>query len=187
MTRDEALQLLNEMVSNENLKKHMYCVEAAMRAYAEKFGEDVGQWGLAGLLHDADWEKYPNDHPKIIVKKLETANIDSNIVAAIASHGNNSEEYGWDRFKKRERLIDKALFAVDELSGFVIACALVRPDKLDNLKASSVKKKLKDKSFAAQVNREDIYLGAEELGVELEEHINFVIDALQSVKTELGF
>lgn len=185
MTREEAIAILDEMVANENLKKHMYCVEASMRSYAKKFNEDEDKWGLAGLLHDADWEKYPEEHPKVIVERLKTKSIDENIINAIASHGNNNEQYGWDRFEQRKSLFDRTLFAVDELSGFIIACALVRPDKLDGLKAKSVKKKLKDKRFAAQVSRDDIYQGAEELGIELDEHINFVIASLDSIRSEL--
>jgi len=173
------------MVPNANLKKHMYCVEAVMRALAKKYQEDEEKWGIAGLLHDADWEKYPDEHPKVIIKKLREMGVEEEIVRAIASHGDNSEKYG-ERFEKRESLMDRALFASDEVSGFVIACALVRPNKLDDLEAKSVVKKLKDKSFAAQVSREDIRNGAEELGVDLSEHIQLVIETLRRIKKELG-
>lgn len=182
----QANQMLEEMVANVNLRKHMYCVEACMRAYAKKFGEDEEKWAITGLLHDADYEKFPNDHPKVIVKQLREMGVDEGIVHAIASHGNLREGEEKSRFEKRESLMDKALFAVDELSGFVIACALVRPDKLDTLEPKSVKKRLKDKTFAAKVNREDIFQGVEELNVDMDEHIAFVITALRGIKTKLG-
>lgn len=185
-TRDQALEILDEFVENENLKKHMYCVEACMRAYAKKFEKDIDQWGVTGLLHDADWEKYPDVHPKKILEKLKELDVDAEIIHAIASHGNNSEQYGLDRFEERKSLMDKVLFACDELSGFIIACALVRPNKLDDLKAKSVKKKLKDKSFAAQVNRDEIRQGAEELEVDISEHITFLIETLREIKKDLG-
>ena len=184
-SRSEAVKILDDMVPNANLKKHMYCVEAVMRALAKKYQEDEEKWGIAGLLHDADWEKYPDEHPKVIIKKLREMGVEEEIVRAIASHGDNSEKYG-ERFEKRESLMDRALFASDEVSGFVIACALVRPNKLDDLEAKSVVKKLKDKSFAAQVSREDIRNGAEELGVDLSEHIQLVIETLRRIKKELG-
>lgn len=186
LTYEQANKIVDEMVDNVNLKKHMYCVEVCMRAYAKKYGENEEKWAIAGLLHDADWEKYPTEHPKVIVKKLREMGVDENIAHAIASHGNWVDGEAADRFEKRESLMDKVLFAVDELSGFVIACALVRPDKLNGLEAKSVKKKLKDKSFAAKVNRDDIYQGVEELGVDLTEHIDFVIKALQEIKEKLG-
>ena len=182
ITREQALEVLDELIKNENLKKHMYCVEAGMRFYAKEFGEDEEKWGLAGLLHDADWEKYPKEHPGKIIEKLKEIGVDEDIIYAISSHG-NSGDYGDNHFdfQPRKSLMDKALFAVDELSGFVIACALVRPDKLDSLKPKSVKKKLKDKKFAAQVSREDIYQGVEELSIELDEHIENIIEVLKGV------
>lgn len=183
-SREEALEILNDMVPNENLRKHMYCVEAVMRAYAQKFGEDEEKWGIAGLLHDADWEKHPDVHPKMIVEKLTEMGVDEDLVHAIAAHGNNSEQYG-ERFEPRESLMDKAIFASDEISGFVVACSLVRPNGISDLKPKSVKKKLKDKGFAAQVSRDDIYDGAEELGVDLTEHIQFVIDAIKEIQDEI--
>jgi putative nucleotidyltransferase with HDIG domain len=184
-SREDAMEMLNNMVANVNLKKHMYCVEAVMRALAKKYTTDEDKWGIAGLLHDADWEKYPDEHPKVIVRKLRDMGVDEAVCHAIASHGNNSEKYG-ERFEKRESLIDKALYASDEISGFVVACALVRPDKLETLEARSVVKKLKDKSFAAQVNRDEIREGAEELEVDLTEHITFVIAAVKGIRKELG-
>jgi len=186
MNRAEALKIIDELIANSNLKKHMNCVEAAMKFYANEFNENEEKWGLAGLLHDADWEKYPEDHPKIIVSQLNDLEVDPDVVQAIASHGNDSEQYGYGRFTDRQSLMDKALFAVDELSGFVIACALVRPTKLEGLEARSVIKKLKDKSFAAQVSRDDIYEGAKELNIDLEAHVQNVINALQGIKEELG-
>lgn len=186
-SREEALEILDEYVDNINLKRHMYAVEAVMRALAAKFNEDQDKWGITGLLHDADWEKHPNEHPKVIVKKLREMGVDEEIAHAIAAHGDNSEQYGMDRFEERTSLLDKALFAADEISGFVVACALVRPDKLDSLEAKSVIKKMKDKGFAAQVNRDDITKGAEALGVPLEEHITLVIETLRTIKDVFGF
>jgi len=164
----------------------MYAVEAVLRSYAKIYKEDEEKWGVTGLLHDVDWEKYPKTHPKEIVKNLTEIGTDKEIIHAIASHGNNSPEYPTNHFEERTSLLDKALFASDEIAGFVIACALVRPDKLDTLKAKSVKKKLKDKAFAAKVSREEIYQGVKELGVDLDEHIQLVIEALQGIKEELG-
>ena len=186
-SREEALKILDSYINNANLKKHMFAVEAVMRALAKKFNEDEDKWGIAGLLHDADWEKHPNEHPKVIVNQLKEQGVDDDLVHAIAAHGNDSKEYGFGRFEKRESLIDKALFAADEISGFVIACALVRPDKLDSLEAPSVIKKMKDKGFAAQVSRDDIRNGAEGLEVPLEEHIQLVIDTLKGIKNVFGF
>lgn len=184
-SREDALKFLTDMVENENLKKHMYCVEAVMRAYARKLSENEELWGIAGLLHDADWEKFPDDHPRVICERLREMNYDETMIHAIASHGNNSAQYGEDRFEIRASLFDKALFACDEISGFVVACARVRPTKLDDLEASSVIKKLKDKAFAAQVSREDITQGADELGIPMEEHIQFVIEAIKGIKDQL--
>jgi predicted hydrolase (HD superfamily) len=186
-SREDALKILDKYVDNINLKRHMFAVEASMRALAKKFGENEDKWGITGLLHDADWEKHPTEHPKVIVKELREAGVDEDIAHAIASHGDQRADSGEDRFEKRESLIDKALFAADEISGFVVACAIVRPDKLDTLETKSVMKKLKDKSFAAQVSREDINKGAEELGVPLEDHITLVIEALRGIKSEFGF
>ena len=185
-TRDKALEILDEMIENENLKKHMYAVEAVVKAYAKKFNKDEKKWAIAALLHDADWEKHPKVHPSKIVEKLKEMNIDQAIIQAIASHGNNSEKYPTNKFTKRKSLLDKTLYACDELSGFIVACALVRPTKLEGMKVSSVKKKLKDKSFAANVSRDEIYEGAEDLGIELDKHIEFVIKAMQGISDKLG-
>lgn len=181
VTKDQAYQLLCEWIKSESLRKHMLCVEAAMRAYAKKYGEDEEVWGIAGLLHDFDYEKYPTfdaaaktGHPYEGVRHLESLGYPKEIIEAILGHATYSST-------PRILKMAKALYAVDELCGFLTACALMRPDKLESLTAPSVKKKLKDKSFAAKVSRGDIYKGAEELGVNLDEHIDFVIAALKPV------
>lgn len=186
-TRDEAWDLLNEYTQSESLIKHALCVEASMRAYARHFGEDEEKWGITGLLHDFDYEKYPeydteakSGHPYEGVKILKEQGYDQDMLDAILGHA----EYTGT---PRETMIAKALFAVDELSGFVMAVAYVRPEKLDGMKPKSVKKKLKDKAFAAAVSRDDISQGVEELGVDTDEHIARVIDALSGISTQLGF
>jgi len=184
MTRDEAWNLLNEYTKSESLIKHALAVEAAMRHYAAHYGENVENWGATGLLHDFDYERWPNppDHTREGAKILRGRGVDEEIVGAILSHADwNQNEY------PRERPIRKTLFAVDELCGFVTAVAYVRPEKLTGMSASSVKKKMKQKSFAAAVKREDIEKGAELLGLPLDDHINHVIDAMQSVAGPLGF
>ena len=199
-TRDQALKILDEFVDNQNLKRHMYAVEACMRTYAQKFDQDsktVKKWAIAGLLHDADWEKFPKKHPTVIIEHLKKIDAEPGIIQAIASHGNNSPkdlihsdnspEDPTNQFTPRKSLMDKVLFAVDEMSGFVIACALVRPDKLDSLEADSVIKKMKDKSFAAAVIREELEEGARDIGVGLKEHIELVIGALRRIKEVFGF
>ncbi len=187
MTRDEALPLMHEYTESENLRRHMYCVEIAMRGYAKHYGEDEEAWGLVGLLHDFDYEKYPNQehsategHPSFGVKLLLERGLGDTLCEAIMGHAPYCGV-------PRESLMAKALFAVDELSGFLVACALVRPGKsLDDLQIKSVKKKLKDKAFAKGVNRDDIRQGAEELGVPLEEHIQFMIDTLRPHQEQFG-
>ena len=187
MTRDEALPLMHEYTESENLRRHMYCVEIAMRGYAKHYGEDEEAWGLVGLLHDFDYEKYPNQehsategHPSFGVKLLRERGLPDTMCEAILGHATYCGV-------PRESLMAKALFAVDELSGFLVACALVRPGKsLDDLQIKSVKKKLKDKAFAKGVNRDDIRQGAEELGVPLEEHIQFMIDTLRPHQEQFG-
>lgn len=180
-TRDEANKLMCEWVSSDSLRKHMYAVEAAMRAYAEKYGGDVELWGVTGLLHDFDYEKYPNPdpvaktgHPFEGVRYLQSLDYPPEIIEAILGHALYS---GVPRVSQ----MAKCLFAVDELCGFVVACAYMRPEKLNGLEVASVKKKLKDKKFAAKVSREDIALGVAELGISEEEHITFVISALQPI------
>ena len=184
MTRDEAWSLLHEYTKSDSLIKHALTVEAAMRHYAARFGENVEAWGTAGLIHDFDYERWPNppDHTREGAIVLRERGVEEEIVGAILSHADwNQGEY------PRDRPIRKALFAVDELCGFVTAVAYVRPEKLTGMTASSVKKKMKQKSFAAAVKREDIEKGAELLGLPLDEHIDHVIAAMQTVSSELGF
>jgi putative nucleotidyltransferase with HDIG domain len=187
MNRDEALALMHEYTETDALRKHMYSVEAAMRAYARKYGEDESTWGLVGLLHDFDYEKYPNpehnpdaEHPSFGVGVLRERGLPEPLLEAILGHASYTGV-------PRTSLLAKTLFAVDELCGFLVACALVRPSKsLQDLGVKSVKKKLKDKAFARGVNREEVRQGAEELGVPLDEHVQFVIEALRPVQRELG-
>ncbi len=182
MTREEAYSLLTEYTKKENLIKHALAVEAAMRAYARKFGEDEEAWGIVGLLHDFDYEMYPSleDHPFKGAEILREKGYPEEWIEAILGHAEHTGV-------PRKTNMAKALFAVDELCGFITAVALVRPDKkLDSVKVKSVKKKLKDKAFARQVSREDIRKGAEELGVDLDEHIAFVLEAMKSVADKLG-
>jgi len=184
MTRDKARNLLNEYTKSESLIKHALAVEAAMRHYAAHFGENVETWGITGLIHDFDYERWPNppDHTREGAKILRERGVDDEIVGAILSHAEwNQDEY------PRDRPIRKTLFAVDELCGFVTAVAYVRPEKLTGMAASSVKKKMKQKSFAAAVKREDIEQGAQLLGLPLDDHINHVIAAMQTVAGPLGF
>lgn len=181
-TRDEALALLHEYTESESLRKHAYAVEAAMRAYAEKYGEDIEKWGLTGLLHDFDYEKYPDlkDHTVVGAKILAEQGYPEDMIYAIRAHASYYDV-------PRNTLLAKALFACDELSGFAMAVAMVRPTKnIADVEVKSVKKKLKDKAFAKGVRREDVYQGAEELGVDLDEHIQFVVQALTKVAGTLG-
>lgn len=183
MIRDNAWAILNEHTSSPNLIKHMLAVEAVMRAYARRFGEDEGTWGLVGLLHDLDYEKHPSQeagHPFVGVKLLQERGLDEALCRAILSHADYS---GVARLTRME----KTLFAADELAGFVIAVALVRPSRsLVDVDVTSVVKKMKDKAFARAVRREDITRGAAELGIPLEEHIGVVIQALRGIAPQLG-
>ncbi len=181
MNRQDALTLLKEYTKNEALLKHMYAVEAAMCAYAKKFSEDEEKWAVVGLLHDFDYEKFPTapDHPLKGSEILREKGYPEDIRLAILGHATYSGV-------PRDTQMAKVLYACDELCGFITACSLVRPNKISDLQVSSVKKKLKDKSFAANVNREDITKGCEELGVPMDEHIQFVIEAMKSVSVELG-
>jgi predicted hydrolase (HD superfamily) len=181
MNRTDALQLLQEYTKDEALLKHMYAVEAAMRAYAKKFEQDEEMWGITGLLHDFDYEMYPNppDHPMKGSEILKEKGYSEEIRTAILGHAPYTGV-------PRESLMAKTLYASDELCGFIMACSLVRPNKIADLEVSSVKKKLKDKAFARNVNREDITQGTAELGVPLDEHIRFVIDAMKGIAFELG-
>ncbi|MFZ6036067.1 MAG: HD domain-containing protein [Patescibacteria group bacterium] len=181
-TREEALALLKQYVANENLRKHMYAVEAAMRAYAQKFGEDPDWWGLVGLLHDFDYERYPDlkDHPFRGAEILRIEGYPEDFIETILAHAAHTG-------KPRDTQAKKTIFAVDELCGLIIAVALVRPNKrLIEVEVSSIKKKMKDKAFARQVNRDEIKQGAEELGVSLDDHIRTVLTALQSIHQTLG-
>jgi putative nucleotidyltransferase with HDIG domain len=167
---------------SDSLRKHMLAVEAAMRAYARRFGEDEEKWGITGLLHDMDYERHPTpkEHPMVGVRELESRGYPDDVLHAIKGHADYLDV-------PRDTLMSKTLYAVDELSGFIVACALMRPEGLENMKARSVRKKMKQKSFAAAVNRDDIVRGAEELGVDLGEHIEFVAEALRERSDELGF
>ena len=181
LNREESWELLCEWTASNSLRKHMLAVEAAMRAYARRFGEDEEKWGITGLLHDMDYEKHPtpDEHPMVGVRELESRGYPQDVIHAIKGH---ADYLG----VPRDTLMSKTLYAVDELSGFIVACALVRPEGLEGLKAKSVRKKMKQKSFAAAVNREDIVRGAEELGVDLGEHIEFVAGALRERSEALG-
>ena len=178
MTREEARVILEELTDSESLLRHMRSVQLVMEAYARKFNEDEEKWGVTGLLHDADYEKYPEEHPNIIVKMLEEKG-ETDIAYAISAHYTK-----WG--KPYNALLEKALLACDELTGFIIACTHVRPDGIESLAPKSVVKKLKDKSFAAKVEREEVNAGIELLGVERNEHIQFIIDVLKDNKEELN-
>lgn len=184
MNREEAWALLTEYTPSESLRKHALAVEAAMRHHAVRSGEDPERWGIVGLLHDFDYERWPNPpaHTREGAAILRARGVDEEIVGAILAHADwNHAEYPLDR------PVRKTLFAVDELCGFVTAVAYVRPERLAGMTASSVRKKMKQKSFAAAVNREDIVRGAELLGLSLDDHITHVITALQSIAAPLGF
>jgi putative nucleotidyltransferase with HDIG domain len=180
--REHAWQLVCEYTANESLRRHMLAVEAAMRAYARRYGDDEATWGIVGLLHDFDYERWPNppDHPLKGAEILSAHGCPDHVIYAIKSHA----DYLTDC--PRVSPLDKALYACDELAGFITAVARIRPEGIHGLKPSSVKKKLKQKSFAAAVNREDIDRGAADLGVDLDEHIQFVTDAMTSIAAELG-
>ncbi len=181
MTREEARQLLYEFTATETLRRHAFAVEAAMRAYAGRLGGDVEEWGVVGLLHDFDYERFPQypDHPMKGSEILKTRGMSEELRRVILSHVPATNV-------PRESPMAKALFASDELCGFIMACAAVRPNKLADLTAASVRKKLKDKAFARAVSREDIQRGMDELGVGFDDHVQFVIDALKGIAPELG-
>lgn len=181
-SRQEAWQLVQEFTTNPSLIRHMLAVEYAMRAYARKLGENEELWGIIGLLHDFDYERWPNppDHPLRGAEILRQAGWPEEVIYAIKSHADYLPDC------PRLRPVEKALYACDELCGFIFACALVRPDGILNLSADSVLKKLKQKGFAAKVNRDDIYRGAADFGVDLLEHIQFIIEALKPHAQELG-
>lgn len=186
-TRESALALMHEYTASESLRKHMLAVEAAMRAYAGKFGEDPERWGLAGLIHDFDYERFPNaahsateEHPAQGVAILRQRGWPDDILQAILGHATYCNV-------PRSTPMARALFAVDELTGLITATALVKPTKsLFDVDARSVQKKMKDKAFARGVSREDVLLGAQELGVDLDAHILFVIEAMRGIAPDLG-
>jgi putative nucleotidyltransferase with HDIG domain len=185
-SRQEALALVHEYTKNENLRKHMYAVEAALRDYATKFGEDEELWGATGLLHDFDYERWPNDahspdseHPSTGVAILREKGVSEDMIHAILAH---AEYTGVEP----ETRLAKTLRAVDELTGFIVACALVRPNGITDLKPKSVKKKMKDRSFAAAVDRDSMREACEALGEDMTEHIAFVIGSMQRIADQLG-
>ncbi len=182
MNRDHAFSLLTEHVQDIGLRRHMLGVEAGMRAYAKKLGQDEETWGIVGLLHDFDYERWPNppDHPLKGSEILRGHGYPEEMIYAIKSHADYLPDC------PRIHLVDKALYACDELTGLIMAAALVRPNGILDLGASSVKKKMKSKGFARNVNRDDILKGAQDFGVELGAHIQFLIDALKPLATELG-
>ena len=180
MNREQALDILYEYTETDSLLKHAYAVEAAMRAYAHKYNEDPELWGSVGLIHDFDYEKYPEDHPMKGNEILAEKEISEEIRKVIMGH---AEFTGVNR----DTLMAKVLYAVDELCGFIVAVTLVRPTRsVSEVSVKSVKKKMKDKRFAAKVNRDEIRKGAEELGVDFDEHVLFVIQALSPVAKDLG-
>jgi putative nucleotidyltransferase with HDIG domain len=182
LSRDQAWDLFRSWTESESLRRHVLAVETAMRAYAARFGEDEEQWGLVGMLHDLDYERYPDletGHPRMALEEFEKLGFSPEFVRAVASHADALEV-------SRDSLMEKTLFAVDELSGFVMACAFVRPEGIHGMTPKSVKKKMKTPAFAAAVNREELREGAEKLGVDFDEHVAFVIAALESKADELG-
>jgi putative nucleotidyltransferase with HDIG domain len=182
MNRTEAFALLNEYVSDQSLVRHCLCVEAAMRAYARKLGEDEEKWGIVGLLHDFDYERWPDppDHPLKGAEILKQRGYPDDVIYAIKSHADYLPDC------PRVRPIEKALYACDELAGLITATAILRPNGITDLTAASVKKKMKSKGFARNVKREDIDRGAADFGVDLTEHIQFEIEALKTIAAELG-
>jgi putative nucleotidyltransferase with HDIG domain len=181
VTRERAWETLTRYTKSEALLRHALAVEASVRAYARKFGEDEELWGVTALLHDFDWEMHPTleQHPQDGAPILREEGWPEEVIEGVLSHAEHLE-------LPRDTLLKKTLFACDELSGFIHACGLVRPDGIETLEPKSVKKKLKQPSFAAGVHREDVYKGTEELGVDLDDHIRFVIEALRPIAGELG-
>lgn len=181
-TRDQAIALLHEWVANPGLRKHCYAVEAAMRAYAGRYDGDPERWGLTGLIHDFDWERHPDleRHPMLGVETLRGQGWPEDICRAVLGHAVHSGV-------SRDTPMARALYACDELAGFLVACALITPGKsLDQVEVASVKKKLKRVDFARNVNRDDIVKGAAELDVDLDAHIAFVLEAMRGIRGELG-
>ena len=182
MNRADAYTLLTEYVKDQSLVRHCLAVEAAMRAYARKLGQDEEEWGIVGLLHDFDYERWPDppNHPLKGSEILRQRGYPEQVITAILSHADYLPEY------PRHRPIEKALYACDELAGLITATALLRPNGITDLTAASVKKKMKSKGFARNVKREDIERGAADFGVDLTEHIQFEIDAMKNIAAELG-
>mgnify|MGYP006190355695 CR=1 FL=1 len=179
-SREEAVSLLHEWVENEGLRNHMRCVEVAMRAYARRFGEDEDKWGLAGLMHDLDWEKHPDEHPLRAVGVLRAQGFSEDVLHAILAHRADFTDV------QPETQLDKTLLACDEITGLVTATALVRPSGISDLTPKSVKKKMKDPAFARGVDRDEVKHAVALLGVDLDEHIQTVIDAMRAISDELG-
>lgn len=182
MNRDEALAILRQYVRNENLRRHMYATEVAMRAYAVKYDGDADEWGMVGLLHDFDWEIHPTleDHPAKGQPILEAAGVPPQIRQAIMAHAPHTGTVP-------QSMMEKCIFAVDEISGFIVACALVQPEKkLANVSVAGINKKLKSKGFAAKVNRDEIAQGVTMLGIPEDEHYQTVLTAMQNIHDELG-
>lgn len=181
MDRAYCLELMQQHVSSLSLRRHMLAVESAMRAYAQLFSEDIELWGAVGLLHDFDYEKWPNppDHPIQGSHILRGLEFPEELIYAILSHADYLSDY------PRLNRLDKALYACDELCGFIMACAYVRPEKLTGMSAKSVRKKMKTASFAAAVNRDDILRGATDFGVDLDQHIEFCASAMNSIADQL--
>ena len=177
MNKDAAREILHELTKTESLLRHSRSVELVMEAYSEKFGEDSQEWAVAGMLHDADYEKYPDRHPSVIVDLLRSKGEDK-IAYAISAHYTK-----WN--VPYTNTLDKALLACDELTGFIIACCQVRPDGIETLNSKSVIKKLKQKSFAAKVDRDEVYAGVEMLGIQLQDHIDFILEVLRKNRDEL--
>lgn len=181
MDRDQTMEFLHRHVKTETLIKHLLAVEASLRGYARKFGEDEDRWGIAGLLHDFDWEicPTPEDHPIYGSEIIREHGYPEDIIRAVLTHGDHTDIL-------RESLMEHALYAVDELSGFIRAVALVRPSKsLDDVTPRSVRRKMKDKNFAKDVNRNGIVRGAEELGVDLDEHITFIVESIKPIAEQI--
>src|SRR5947209_174113 len=181
--REDAYRLMTEHVKNENLRKHMLSVEVAMRFYARRYGQDEELWAMTGLLHDCDYEEYPDlhEHTQVLAQWLRDGGYDERIIYAILAHNDLNVAT-----HPRNNLLSKALYACDEITGMITATALVRQKTLPGLPVASVRKKMKTKGFAAGVNREDLIKGAEELGVDLDEHIANVIEAMSSIADQLG-
>jgi predicted hydrolase (HD superfamily) len=181
MNRDKALEVVKQYTKNNNLVKHMLAVEAAMVFYAKKFGEDEEKWAVTGLVHDFDYEKMKDEHPSEWGYAILRENgADEDVIQAIIGHADRLNT------ESRPTLMAKTLFAVDELTGFIVGCSLPRPEQISTLKVKSVKKKMKNLKFCEAVSRDDLRAGAEEIGIDLDEHITNVIEAMQGIKEELG-